>query len=270
MMKLYLFLTALCWFLCMDMNNGFKYVPYNKYQVSLLNRVHTMPPFHNPRATSPVQINALKLSSTTLFAENEANQELDSSTTKSIVVGDVQSSEVVVKENSVAASSTAALAAVPSSPSLLSNFKSLLTGKGWNGKHVLSREKLAKMGLNVLLSYGFVSNVSYITCMMFSWVAFGKKYGISPLAKGQWKAFLLIYSGFWAANNILRPARFSLSLVLLPLFDKLISFFQRKLNLSKAKATGLTIFLVNFCGTISFLVLGLMLSTSIAKVPLLP
>lgn len=259
----------------MNVNDGFKYMSHSRCQVSLLpNRVLSCIPVQQPH---PFHNTRLMSTSTALNAYNgdgSSNQVSNNELTADVPVDakeTVEAEAVAVNEATTTSTTTTLSTEVEaSSPSFFTNLKSLLSGKGWNGKHALSRDKLAKMGLNVLLSYGFVSNVSYITCMMFSWVAFGKKYGVSPLAKGQWKAFLLIYSGFWAANNILRPARFSLSLVLLPLFDKLISFFQHKLNLSKRKATGLTIFLVNFCGTISFLVLGLTISTSIAKVPLLP
>eukprot|EP01031_Cornospumella_fuschlensis_P035370 gene35370-42866_t len=148
--------------------------------------------------------------------------------------------------------------------------KNLVTGKGWNGKSILTKDQLTKLGLNVLLAYGFVSNVSYITCLIVAWVAHGKKYALSPLAPGQWKAFLLIYTGLWAANIVIRPARFTLSLALSPAFDRLIDFFRRKMSLTKTQATGLVVVLVNVCGTISYLTFGLFLATKIAKVPLLP
>ncbi|RYH26243.1 hypothetical protein EON65_14845 [archaeon] len=148
--------------------------------------------------------------------------------------------------------------------------KNLVTGNGWNGKSFLTKEQLTKLGLNALLAYGFVSNVSYITCLIIAWVAHGKKYSLSPLAPGQWKAFLLIYTGLWAANNVIRPVRFTLSLALSPAFDRLIDFFRRKTSLTKAQATGLVVVLVNVCGTISYLTFGLFLATRIAKIPLLP
>ena len=105
---------------------------------------------------------------------------------------------------------------------LFSRFKELLSGQKF------SRKEIAKLGLNMLLAYGFVSNISYITCVIIAWVAFGKKYGTSPLAPGQWKAYILIYSGLWAANNILRPLRFSLSLIISPGFEKMIEWVQKK------------------------------------------
>ena len=51
----------------------------------------------------------------------------------------------------------------------------------------LSKDTIAKAGLYALLSYGFVSNVSYISCLIISWVTHGKRTGLSPLAPGQWK-----------------------------------------------------------------------------------
>lgn len=38
-------------------------------------------------------------------------------------------------------------------------------------------------------------------------IIFEKKHGISPFAPGQWKAFLAIYGGLWAAMNFVRPLR---------------------------------------------------------------
>lgn len=153
------------------------------------------------------------------------------------------------------------------STGMIQNIKDLLSGNGWNG--ALTKDSIAKLGLNVLLAYGFVSNVSYITCVIIAWISHGRLYGKSPLAVGQWKAFLLIYSGLFAANNVIRPLRFSLSLVLSPFFDAQIVRLRNSLGLSRAVATGLLVFLVNIVGTISYLVGGLLLATKYFKVPLL-
>ena len=73
--------------------------------------------------------------------------------------------------------------------------KSVLQGK--DGKGIsLSKESLSALGLNALLAYGFVSNVSYITCLILSWISSSKMTGLSPLAPGQWKPFLAIYAGY--------------------------------------------------------------------------
>jgi hypothetical protein len=146
--------------------------------------------------------------------------------------------------------------------------KSVLSGNGL-GNLKITKDSLAKLGLNALLAYGFVSNFSYITCVILAWISFGKATGLSPLAVGQWKAFLLVYAGFFAANNVLRPLRFSLSLVITPAFDRIIDALQKRTKLSRPVCTGITVFLVNVCGTFSYLFGGLFVATKIAGVPLL-
>ena len=152
--------------------------------------------------------------------------------------------------------------------------KNLLLGNGFtassSGQSKFSKKALASLGLNALLAYGFVSNVSYITCLILAWVSHGKLTGISPLAPGQRKQFLAIYGGFWVTNNILRPLRFSLSLVLTPFFNKIIDSVQSKTGFKRPTSTGIVVFLVNVCGTLSYLTLGLFLATRAAGVPLLP
>jgi len=129
---------------------------------------------------------------------------------------------------------------------------------------------LAKLGMYALLSYGFVSNFSYVTTVICAWVIHGKASGLSPLAEGQWKQFFAIYTGLWAANNFLRPVRFSIAVFLAPTFDTLIAQLERRFRLSKKTATALCVFLVNICGTFSYLFGGLFIVTKVTGVPLLP
>jgi hypothetical protein len=154
--------------------------------------------------------------------------------------------------------------------SVLVNVKNLLSGAGWKGNYSLTRKSLAKLGLNVLLAYGFVSNVSYITCVILAWISHGRAYKLSPLAPGQWKYYLLIYAGYFAANNILRPLRFSASLVLSPFFERMVVGLEKRLRINKTLATALLVFLVNVVGSTSYLVFGLLVATKWAGVPLLP
>jgi len=159
--------------------------------------------------------------------------------------------------------------------STMTKTKNLFLGNGFTENTSLTekgavKKALASLGLNALLAYGFVSNVSYITCLILSWVSHGKATGLSPLAQGQWKPFLAIYAGFWAANNLLRPLRFSLSLVITPFFTALIDKVVQKTGFKRPTATGIVVFLVNVCGTISYLILGLLAATTITGVPLRP
>lgn len=146
----------------------------------------------------------------------------------------------------------------------------LLSGKGFDGKVTFSSKDLAKLGLNVLLAYGFVSNISYMTSIIIAWCIHGKRTGLSPLATGQWKNFLAVYVGLFAANNIIRPLRFSLSLLLSPSFEKFVDIIQQRTKWNRASSIGLLVFLVNVCGTISYVVGGLFLTTKLLNVPLLP
>lgn len=133
-----------------------------------------------------------------------------------------------------------------------------------------SKETLAKLGLNVLLAYGFISNVAYITCFIIAWVLHGKTYGLSPLAPGSWKSFLLIYSGFVAVNNLIRPLRYGVSLAISPLFSKLVDAVEQKTGYKRATATSIVVFMVNIIGSTSYMGLGLLIATRIFAVPLFP
>lgn len=154
--------------------------------------------------------------------------------------------------------------------SFLLKVKNLLMGNGFTDQanNDFSRDALAGLGLNALLAYGFVSNVSYISCLILSWISFSASTKLSPLAPEQWKPFLAIYAGYWAINNVLRPLRFSLSLVLTPAFNKLIDKVQNRTGWKRRAATASVVFGVNFCGTISYMTLGILFASAITGVPI--
>ena len=154
--------------------------------------------------------------------------------------------------------------------SFLAKLKNLVSGNGFTDKADtdFSSKALAGLGLNALLAYGFVSNVSYITCLVLSWLSFSGNTQMSPLAPGQWKPFLGIYAGYWAINNVLRPLRFSLSLVLMPYFNKMIDYVQGKTKYGRKISTGIVVFAVNFCGTITYMTLGIAIASMITGAPI--
>jgi hypothetical protein len=51
-------------------------------------------------------------------------------------------------------------------------------GSDKNTDGLTTRERLAKMGLSALLSYGWVSNMSYAVMLSLSWYGFSKKVSI--------------------------------------------------------------------------------------------
>jgi len=138
------------------------------------------------------------------------------------------------------------------------------------GGGLTTRERLAKMGLSALLSYGWVSNMSYAVTLSLSWYGFSKKSGLSPLAPGQWKPFLAVYAGFYVFNNIIRPLRFGASVVVSKYFDNFVGFVQRKTNLSRKWSIAVVVFLANVLGTFTAMGLGISLASAAAGVPIFP
>jgi hypothetical protein len=136
-------------------------------------------------------------------------------------------------------------------------------------KKLFTKENLVKLGLNVALSYGFVSNLSSITLVIISWIIFGKTAKISPLAPGQWRGFLAVYAGLWAVNNFLRPFRISLAILISPVFEKFIDLVEKRSGFRRSIAIGIVVALVNVLGSFTYLFVGLSIATSIARVPLL-
>lgn len=129
------------------------------------------------------------------------------------------------------------------------------------------RQRLAKAGLSVVLSYGWVSNVSYCVTVSLAWYIFSKRSGLSPLAPGQWKSFLAVYAGFYVFNNIVRPVRFALSVSVSMYFDRAVQMIQDKFKLKRGVAIGITVFLANFVGTIALMCLGISIAATAAGVP---
>eukprot|EP00986_Skeletonema_menzelii_P008001 scaffold3240_cov155-Skeletonema_menzelii.AAC.5 len=133
-----------------------------------------------------------------------------------------------------------------------------------------TKEKLKKMGLAALLSYGFVSNMSYAITLSVSWFTHSKKTGLSPLAPGQWKPFLAVYAGFYVFTNIIRPLRFGLSVVVARYFESFVSFIERKSGLGRKASIGVVVFLANVCGTFAAMGLGVSLASAMSGVPIFP
>ncbi len=48
----------------------------------------------------------------------------------------------------------------------------------------------------------------------------------------QWPKFMAVYAGFWAFQNLIRPARFAASVAITPAFDKLVDMVQDKVPAS--------------------------------------
>jgi len=155
------------------------------------------------------------------------------------------------------------------SKTALDNVKSFLS-RPFKGAR-LDREYLGKLGLGALLSYGFVSNVNAITIVIISWVTTGRTTGLSPLAAGNWKVFIATYTALYLSfGNLLRPLRISVAVAISPFFKALVDKIKDTFKVTQPVAIGMTVFLVNVCGTLSYLVGGVWLASLVCRVPLLP
>ena len=67
----------------------------------------------------------------------------------------------------------------------------------------------------------------------------------------QWKPFLALYGGFWAAQHFIRPLRFSLALFMSPVFDKFINWVQQRTQFKRQNAFAVYLFLLGSVTSVS-------------------
>jgi hypothetical protein len=147
-----------------------------------------------------------------------------------------------------------------SSSSLLAKLKSKLS----------NRDQLSKMGLSVLLSYGFVSNMSYAISISIAWYIFNIKYKISPLAPNQWKSYLLVYSGFYIFNSVIRPVRVGIAAIISHYFEVAIQYIQDQTQLRRKYCIGILVFITNVVGTLLVMSCGICIASLASGVPIFP
>jgi CDGSH-type Zn-finger protein len=164
----------------------------------------------------------------------------------------------------------AVVAPAETSTSPLKKIKGFFKKDNKKSDGLTTKERLAKMGLSALLSYGWVSNMSYAVTLSLSWYTHSKKTGMSPLAPNQWKPFLAVYAGFYVFNNIIRPLRFGMSVVVSRYFDNFVNFIQRKSGLGRKASIGVVVFLANVCGTFAAMGLGVSIASALSGVPIFP
>lgn len=140
------------------------------------------------------------------------------------------------KDDSLSAASTSAPR--KSSNTFVQGIRNLFGGDK------MDMQRLKALGLGAVASYGCVSNVTYGTGLAISWITFVRQTGKSPLMTNQWKPFLALYGGFWAAQHFIRPLRFSLALFMSPVFDKFINWVQQRTQFKRQNAFAVYLFLL--------------------------
>jgi len=156
--------------------------------------------------------------------------------------------------------------------SLLSRIKSYFTSKSddGDGDGLTTKQRLAKLGFAVLLSYGFVSNMSAMVFLSLAWFTFSAQTGLSPLAPNQWKPFTLVYAGFYVLSNLVRPLRIGIAITIGKYFDSILLYFQENTRLSRNATIALLVFGANVICTCLALVLGVSLASLFSGVPVFP
>mmetsp|Transcript_2942 Transcript_2942/g.6370 ORF Transcript_2942/g.6370 Transcript_2942/m.6370 type:complete len:299 (+) Transcript_2942:103-999(+) len=213
---------------------------------------------HNKETGDNVGPVILSAAKSNVDAKEVSTEVVDNDVSTEVVDNDV-STEVVDNDASTSGEKK----------SIIDKLKSMFK-KNENAEGLTTKERLAKMGLSALLSYGFVSNMSYAVTLSLSWYGFSKKTGLSPLAPGQWKPFLAVYAGFYVFNNIIRPLRFGASVVVAKYFDNFVAFIQNKTKLSRKWSIAVVVFLANVCGTFAAMGLGVSIASTAAGIPIFP
>ena len=114
------------------------------------------------------------------------------------------------------------------------------------------------MGLSVLLSYSI------------AWYIFNVKYKTSTLAPNQWKSYLLVYSGFYIFNRIVRPARLGVAALLSQYFDAAIQYIQDRTQLRRKYCIGILVFMTNVVGTLFVMSCGICMASLASGIPIFP
>lgn len=139
----------------------------------------------------------------------------------------------------------------------------------WRKNAKMDTKRLSQLGLMIVLSYGFVSNVNAMLLTCVSVYVAMKTTGMSPLAsKAALKKFGLTYAGLYVISNFLRPLRISLALALSPAFDRVVRLIQGRLRCKKRTAVVCTVFLANVVGSFFLLFMGLGLASLLTGVPI--
>ena len=142
--------------------------------------------------------------------------------------------------------------------------------KWWSEASKIDKSKIASLGSACLLSYGFVSNVFYVTSLMLAMYTAVKTTGASPLVNSlSMKTFASSYFGLWMIQNFLRPARFAFSIAISPGTDKIVEFFRKYVpNNNKKAAFALTVLCINIVRTFAYMFAGFGLIYALTGVPL--
>mmetsp|Transcript_23110 Transcript_23110/g.67336 ORF Transcript_23110/g.67336 Transcript_23110/m.67336 type:complete len:230 (-) Transcript_23110:196-885(-) len=142
-------------------------------------------------------------------------------------------------------------------------------------KGKFTKDNMAALGLSVVLSYGWVSNVNSAAMIAWVWALYVKDTGVSPFLGWQppflTTKFFAFYAIFYASiGTLLRPVRATIAIAIGPYFDRILKFLQEKLRVPRAVAVLTLVFLANVVFTFAWLFLNLRIASWVLQVPINP
>ena len=142
----------------------------------------------------------------------------------------------------------------------------------------IDKNELSKYGVDAFFTYGVVSNLNVAFMTAAAWGMHSKASGLSPLAPGQWKSFLAVYTALYLSIGFLmRPLRIVFALSVTPLYGRAVSrlrgllpFGASRPKLNRTLAVVLLSLLLNVGATTLLLCLGAWLAGLVTGVPAVP
>lgn len=151
--------------------------------------------------------------------------------------------------------------------------------------HSILQRLTSTSGMATILSFSWVSALSYCVTLPMAWYLFAAQSGLSPLAAGQWKGFLSVFAGVWISSQLFKPMRFFLGLALRPTFCKILSKVVTAIQnrtaavdlhgapssrFFTAKAVAATFLATHVLGTVLLMSFGIYTASAAAGVPVFP
>lgn len=98
------------------------------------------------------------------------------------------------------------------------------------------KAQVKKRGFAAMAAFALVSNAQLATAFSTAWFLHASRTGLSPLAVGQWKSFLPLYTGLSATAKVFMPLTLGVALVLAPHFQDVFDWIHQRLRLPKVVA----------------------------------
>mmetsp|Transcript_44892 Transcript_44892/g.103853 ORF Transcript_44892/g.103853 Transcript_44892/m.103853 type:complete len:266 (-) Transcript_44892:164-961(-) len=130
--------------------------------------------------------------------------------------------------------------------------------RSWWSANKIDSKKLRQMGVMVMLSYGFISNVNAMALILIATFRAISVTGCSPFTSpASFRQFGITYAGLYLVSNIVRPARIAMAVALQPMFEGFVTRVEKTLSCKRGRAIVVVVIIANVFGTCALLAGGL-------------